>query len=397
MFTTEYNGKKYEFYNDRLTVDDIPVPYDEMSDIVHRQGDTPAFIFSYRDKRFVMPYRSEELESILPYLMKAQEIGAPEQQFGNEESEEPKEAIAEDVAQEIEDAAVLDIIPEAEDTDQYAASDAMDPETSDQFSASDLTDSDVFIADVSADDIGLNAPLKPLETGADEKKPGGASRKVIIAFVVLAVAAVVLFLAFHNKGDDSSAQDPAATQETAHAHDQDAEQKDPGSNKEKSAADEKTAKAPEPKGTKEATEGFTVTDGDGTIHAVLKKVYVGEDALKKLADMKEDPKEFTEDDPAYMTVLYEYEVEVKKGKLIGDPLSGEAYLSDKKTVLDDYWSYSLERNANKDLSSGDLTLKAGKKATGYYVYGVPSDLADYYEKVSTDTSGNTIWIHYDLK
>ena len=39
----------------------------------------------------------------------------------------------------------------------------------------------------------------------------------------------------------------------------------------------------------------------------------------------------------------------------------------------------------------------GETATGYYVYGMPSDIKDYYEKVYRNTQGKAVWVHHILK
>ncbi len=233
-----------------------------------------------------------------------------------------------------------------------------------------------------------------------------SNTKILIA---LAVAAAFMLGMLSACGSDTSEEEATettakATVTAGEAANQDAKDKDQDNAAAKEDAKDKQKEekikegtAPAPKKTVEATDGFTVKDADGTISAVLTNTYVGKDALKKLSEMGENPKDFTEDDPAYTTVLYEYTVDVKEGRLIGDPLSGEPYLNDKKTVIDDYWSYSLELIANKDLSSGDLELDAGSTATGYYVYGLPSDIKEYYEKIYTNTKGKAIWVHHTLK
>ena len=77
MFATECYGRQYVFYDDRLTVNGVPVPYSEMSNIAHRNGDVqtgsaPAFLFNYKGRRFVLAYHPKDLQSILPYFVQVE-------------------------------------------------------------------------------------------------------------------------------------------------------------------------------------------------------------------------------------------------------------------------------------------------------------------------------------
>ena len=79
MYKTEFNGKQYVFSDDRLYVNGIPIPYSEMSNVAHRNGDVPAFLFNFKGKRFALSYHPEEMKSILPYFLQAEKtVAAPE-------------------------------------------------------------------------------------------------------------------------------------------------------------------------------------------------------------------------------------------------------------------------------------------------------------------------------
>ena len=49
MYETEYNEKRYCFFDDHMTINGVSIPYERMTDIVHRSGDAPAFVFTYHD------------------------------------------------------------------------------------------------------------------------------------------------------------------------------------------------------------------------------------------------------------------------------------------------------------------------------------------------------------
>ena len=94
MYETEYNEKRYCFFDDHMTINGVSIPYERMTDIVHRSGDAPAFVFTYHDlkhgdRRFAMPYSPEDLPKILPYLKKASAFA--EQTI--EQGEEPKASV----------------------------------------------------------------------------------------------------------------------------------------------------------------------------------------------------------------------------------------------------------------------------------------------------------------
>ena len=71
MLNTEYNGIKYGFYDDHMTINSVTLYYADMDNIAHRGGDVPAFLFDFKGKRYTLPYRSEEKETILPYFQLA--------------------------------------------------------------------------------------------------------------------------------------------------------------------------------------------------------------------------------------------------------------------------------------------------------------------------------------
>lgn len=467
-YTTEFNGKQYAFSDDQVTVNGIPIPYSEMTEIAHRGGDAPAFLFTYKGRRFALPHREEDLKAILPYFVKAQQSasanlplenavpiqpaastapaaeepgayaapGAPEQESFtvSEETEQEvyaapgvePESFAAPAATEpeayvepgVESEAF--VAPEASEQGAYATPGAPEQET---FTVPEVQEPEAYAAPedeqtayiepgapeqevydapddeqeiyaeaegqdpfAAPDDAGLSAGLA--SEPEQPKKGFWTKGKLIIAAVVLVAIVVALVFAFHGKGDSAT---PSAGHDIS-------EMEGDVDGAEDFEDDEELEPEPLPTETLEATDGFTVTDMDGTIDAVLKKVYVGDDALNKLSELGENQSDFTEDsEPGYKLVMYEYDLKVKDGKLIGDPITGEAYLPDKATEMDDYWEYSLEANPDKDLSMGELELNAGESATVYIVYEMPEKLNDYYEKVYVDTEDNTVWVHYVLK
>ncbi len=415
-YTTEFNGKQYAFSDDQVTVNGIAIPYSEMTEIAHRGGDAPAFLFTYKGRRFALPHREEELKAILPYFVRAQQSASANLPLENAvpiqpaasaapAAEEPETYASPGAAEQEayaapEDEQTVYIEPGAPEQEAYAAPedeqtayiepgapeqevyDAPDDEQ-EIYAEAEAEGQDPFAA---PDDAGLSAGLA--SEPEQPKKGFWTKGKLIIAAVVLVAIVVALVFAFHGKGDSAT---PSAGHDIS-------EMEGDVDGAEDFEGDEELEPEPLPTETLEATDGFTVTDMDGTIDAVLKKVYVGDDALNKLSELGENQSDFTEDsEPGYKLVMYEYDLKVKDGKLIGDPITGEAYLPDKATEMDDYWEYSLEANPDKDLSMGELELNAGESATVYIVYEMPEKLNDYYEKVYVDTEDNTVWVHYVLK
>lgn len=71
MYETNYRGIRYCFKEDCLILNDKVIDYRLISNIRHRGGQDPAFIFEYSGRQFAMPYPPEELGAILPYMKKA--------------------------------------------------------------------------------------------------------------------------------------------------------------------------------------------------------------------------------------------------------------------------------------------------------------------------------------
>ena len=71
MYETSYRGIRYSFRDDCLVLNDKVIDYTQISNIRHRGGADPAFIFEYSGRQFAMPYPPEELGAILPYMKKA--------------------------------------------------------------------------------------------------------------------------------------------------------------------------------------------------------------------------------------------------------------------------------------------------------------------------------------
>ena len=74
MYETNYRGIRYCFKEDCLILNDKVIDYRQISNIRHRGGQDPAFIFEYSGRQFAMPYPPEELGAILPYMKKASMI-----------------------------------------------------------------------------------------------------------------------------------------------------------------------------------------------------------------------------------------------------------------------------------------------------------------------------------
>lgn len=74
MYETNYNGLRYCFYDDCLTVNDTTLRYELMENIRHRGGDSPAFVFEYSGRQLALPYPPDEIAQILPYMKLASQI-----------------------------------------------------------------------------------------------------------------------------------------------------------------------------------------------------------------------------------------------------------------------------------------------------------------------------------
>lgn len=368
MLTTEFNGKQYIFDSDRLIVNGFPIPYNEMSGIAHRGGDQPAFVFDFKGRRFLLPYNPGEMKAILPYFLYARQFSTapapapapePEPAPAPEPTPTPEPAPEPEVVYEPEVEPEPEFVPEPEPEVAYEPEVVPEPEP----------------------EVALPAEELPAEPPAKKKR---TVLIIIIGLVVLAAAAAAFFIF----GGDSEDVDPGESEAVS-----------------EEAADEEfeefedTEAAPATvEGTYEATDGFTVTDSDGTMDIKLNKVYTGDDALKKLSDLNEDQKTYTADlEPGYRLVLYEYQSTVKEGSMVGDTITGEMFMPDKETVFDDWWPNDLVNNTDKDLSYGDIEVAKGETATLYILYTMPEDMKEYYEMVYANTDDSAIWVHYVLE
>ena len=516
MLTTEFNGIQYVFEEDRLYLNGTPLLYSDMSNIAHRGGDQPAFIFDYKGRRFALPYNPAELQAILPYFKYAQNYTASPAPEVYEPVVEPAydpapaepvydpapevyEPVAEPYyqedapvqevyAQEVYDQEVYEPVtepaPEAYTQEVYAeevyepefvsvpepeiyepvvepapvsyeqeAVPVTEPYYQEEVPAPEAYPQEVYEQDIYeqeinrapetyeevpitapeipedapvADDLNtefvptqddleqefiptpedLEAELAPspedleadLASVQEELEPApaltpdlepeqppkkGLSKKIIIIGAVILAALIGAAIFFFAGGSDEAAPEDISEGDFAAEEGVD------------EYYEEEEEDAAPTGGDFEATDGFTVTDSDGSMDIKLSKVYLGDDALQKLTDMGEDQKEFTESaESGYKLVLYEYEVKVKDGAMIGDTVTGEFYLSDKKTEFDDWWPVDLLKNTDKDLSSGEIEIPAGETANVYIAYYMPEDLKDYNEIVLTNEDGTEIWVHY---
>ena len=74
MYTTEINGRKAYYYDDRLEIADLTIPYGEMYSITQSFEDTPVFRFQYKGFDFRVACREDEYEKVLGYFLKAAEL-----------------------------------------------------------------------------------------------------------------------------------------------------------------------------------------------------------------------------------------------------------------------------------------------------------------------------------
>ena len=386
MCTTEFNGMQYGFEADRLTVNGLPLLYSEISNISHRGGDQPAFIFDYKGRRYVLPYNPAEFRSILPYFVHARNVSAaPEEYYEPEpeqayvEPEPTQEYYEPEPAQEVYEPEPayepVQEVYEPADEDLQVTEEDFKPAIEEY----DVAGEDLEIAEA---DLTLDPGLEPEKASKKKLSPA----KIIIGAVILAaiVAAAIFFVV--GRSDDADVEDMSdadfSTEQDADVDTEDVED----------------VESPAPTGGDyEATDGFTVTDPDGSMDIKLTKTYTGDDALKKLTDLGEDKDSFSEATEAgYRLVLHEYEVQVKDGSMIGDTITGEFYMADKKTEFDDWWPCDLLNNVDKDLSSGEIDIPAGQTATVYIAYAMPQDIKEYNEKVLINEDGTEIWVHYNL-
>ena len=443
MLTTEFNGKQYVFEDDRLTVNGIPLLYSEMSNIAHLGGEQPAFVFDYRGRRFKLPYDPAELRSILPYFLRAREIGAapapapvevpdpapyvqeevpvpaPDPYVQEEvPAPAPDPYVQEEVPVPTPDPYVQEVVP-APAPDPYVPEEvpAPDPYVQEEVPApapgpyvpeevpapapdpgpyvpEEVPDPDPYVQEeVPAPDPDPYVPEEvPAPALFDQEEPPKKKLpvgKIIIGALILVALVVLAIFIFGGKSENGAPDDMSDADFTM---EQDADEAI------YDIDDTEDTEAPAPTGDAvEATDGFTVTDSDGSMDVKLKKVYTDDEALQKLQDMGEDQSNFSDaSEPGYRLVVYEYDVQVKDGAMIGDTITGEMYMSDKKTEFDDWWPCDLLNNVDKDLSSGEINIPAGETSSVYIAYAMPKDLKDYYENVLVDENDTEIWVHYVL-
>lgn len=405
MYTTQYGGIEYSFSDRELRVKGIPIPYREMRNIAHRKGEVPAFLFEYKGRRYALPYPPQEIRKILPYFLYAQRLNAQADQPAPAYAEpepgytepspayaEPEPEYTEPAPAYVEEEIAFEPVTEKSPYEGMAGEEEPtgEPAEEEPAFAGEEPVGDRVVMEPDADIGGLGEEPAP-----QDKKGLPTSRKILIGVIALLVIGAICFFVFgHRGGDEAGAgagaveQGDMVTEELDETYDDEAD----------TASDDDFAPPQNSGDEVEATAGFTVTDPDGTMSVKLKEAYVGDSAFNKLAELGENKDDFTEDlESSYKLVLYEYEVEVLNGMLIGDPITGEMYMPDKKTVLEDWWSYDLAANADKDLAAGNVEMSTKDSGSVYCVYAVPADLNDYYEQVYTDLNDTTIWVHYVLK
>ena len=407
MFTTSFNGKQYVFDSDRLSVNGIPIPYREMSNIAHRGGDQPAFIFDFKGRRFLLPYNPAEMRSILPYFLYARQFSAAP---AAEPAQEPEPAPMVEAQPEPEVAPMTEpeIAPETQPEPEIVpmAEPEPEPEIVPEPQPEPIAEPDPEFEPADEPEIVPIAEPEPetepapepyeqetLAPSLDETAANTPPKKkrtgliIVIGLIILAVIAAIAIFAF---GGNSEESDPGS------ASDMDIIAEDTAEDTADAVSDDASAAVAGE--TFEATDGFSVTDSDGSMDVKLNQVYLGDDAESKLTELGEDPKDFTEElDSGYRFVLYEYESKVKSGSMIGDTITGEMYMPDKKTEFDDWWPIDLVKNTDKDLSLGEIDIPAGETATLYILYTMPEDMKEYYEKVYPNTDDTEIWVHYVLE
>ena len=144
MYQTYCNGKQYCFYEDRLCVNNAVIPYEMISNIKHRSGDAPAFLFEYGGRQFALPYPPGELPQILPYMKIASQTLPPL------ENVEPLPA--EDMTAAAEPAFADPVVAEPTVADPFAADTAYaEPMVDESFP-------DPMVADSAAEDMYVAEP-----------------------------------------------------------------------------------------------------------------------------------------------------------------------------------------------------------------------------------------------
>lgn len=185
MYETNYRGIRYCFKEDCLILNDKVIDYRQISNIRHRGGQDPAFIFEYSGRQFAMPYPPEELGAILPYMKKASMM--------EPEAEAEPEAKAEPAAGPE---------PAAETAPREAG-----PEPAAEPAAETESES---VAEPEPMAVPAAEPEPEPAEGPEEEAPKKSRKKlfIIIGAVVLAVLiALFLFIGGGKDGDSGEAAD----------------------------------------------------------------------------------------------------------------------------------------------------------------------------------------------
>ena len=74
MYFTEINGNKATYYDNRLEIGDMVIPYDQIFSLTQTFEDTPVFKFKYKGFDFSVPCKEDEYKAVLEYFIKAAEL-----------------------------------------------------------------------------------------------------------------------------------------------------------------------------------------------------------------------------------------------------------------------------------------------------------------------------------
>ena len=206
MYETSYRGIRYSFRDDCLVLNDKVIDYTQISNIRHRGGADPAFIFEYSGRQFAMPYPPEELGAILPYMKKASlmkpepavpEPVAPETPVMPEPVAEPEapEPVAEPAAE-----------PVAEPTVEPVAEPAVEP----------VAEPAVPEAPVAEPAVAEAPVVVEPEPVAEPAAPKKSRKKLFIILGAIAAAIVIALVIFVGGGGeeeyvDGSMDDPGVS------------------------------------------------------------------------------------------------------------------------------------------------------------------------------------------
>ncbi len=78
-YTGQVNGKPIVYTDDGIQFGNSILPFAEMSDIVLKDGESPAWQFTYKGRRMQVPYSLSEKDMIEPFLLGAINKDLPEQ------------------------------------------------------------------------------------------------------------------------------------------------------------------------------------------------------------------------------------------------------------------------------------------------------------------------------